>query len=55
MPDAKKQIEEINKEEAKEKAALQKQLEAPGPRGASRLDSESTGVRASWPGFKRKL
>ena len=31
MPDAKKQIEEINKEEAKEKAALQKQLEAPGP------------------------
>jgi len=27
----KKQIEEINKEEAKEKAALQKQLEAPGP------------------------
>src|SRR6266576_2522451 len=31
MPDVKKQIEEINKEEAKEKAALQKQLEAPGP------------------------
>ena len=27
----KKQIEEVNKEEAKEKAALQKQLEAPGP------------------------
>lgn len=31
MPDMKKQIEEANKEEAKEKAALQKQLEAPGP------------------------
>jgi hypothetical protein len=31
MPDVKKQIEEVNKEEAKEKAALQKQLEAPGP------------------------
>src|SRR5438477_12011268 len=31
MPDVKKQIEEINKEEAKEKAALQKQVEAPGP------------------------
>src|SRR6266478_9373456 len=30
MPDVKKQIEEVNKEEAKEKAALQKQLEAPG-------------------------
>jgi hypothetical protein len=27
----KKQLEEVNKEEAKEKAALQKQLEAPGP------------------------
>jgi hypothetical protein len=31
MPDVKKQVEEVNKEEAKEKAALQKQLEAPGP------------------------
>jgi hypothetical protein len=31
MPDVKKQIDEVNKEEAKEKAALQKQLEAPGP------------------------
>src|SRR5213082_3691477 len=31
MPDVKKQLEEVNKEEAKEKAALQKQLEAPGP------------------------
>jgi len=31
MPDVKKQIEEINKEEANEKAALQQQLEAPGP------------------------
>ena len=31
MPDVKKQIEEVNKEEAKEKAALQKQLEASGP------------------------
>ena len=31
MPDVKKQIEEINKEEAKEKAALQPQLDAPGP------------------------
>ncbi len=31
MPDVKKQIEEVNKEEAKEKAALQKQLEAPRP------------------------
>jgi len=30
MPDVKKQLEEVNKEEAKEKAALQKQLEAPG-------------------------
>src|SRR6266480_4886463 len=29
MPDVKKQLEEVNKEE--EKAALQKQLEAPGP------------------------
>src|SRR5438477_10765362 len=31
MPDVKKQLEEVNKEEAKEKAALQKELEAPGP------------------------
>ena len=31
MPDVKKQIDEVNKEEAKEKAALQKQLEGPGP------------------------
>src|SRR5438874_7221937 len=31
MPDVKKQLEEINKEEAKEKVALQKQLDAPGP------------------------
>ena len=31
MPDVKKQLEQIDKEEAKEKAALQKQLEAPGP------------------------
>ena len=31
MPDVKKQLEEVNKEEAKEKAALEKQLEAPGP------------------------
>jgi|SRR5690349_6049399 len=31
MPDLKKQLEEVDKEEAKEKAALQKQLEAPGP------------------------
>src|SRR5256885_8629985 len=31
MPDMKKQLEEVNKEEAKEKAALQRQLEAPGP------------------------
>lgn len=31
MPDVKKQLEEIDQEEAKEKAALQKQLEAPGP------------------------
>ncbi len=31
VPDVKKQLEEVNKEEAKEKAALQKQLEAPGP------------------------
>ncbi len=31
MPDVKKQFEEVDKEEAKEKAALQKQLEAPGP------------------------
>ncbi|PYL86426.1 MAG: hypothetical protein DMF14_05340 [Verrucomicrobia bacterium] len=31
MPDVKKQLEEVNKEEAKEKAALQKQLETPGP------------------------
>src|SRR6266567_6146891 len=31
MPDVKKQLEEVNKEEAKERAALQKQLEAPGP------------------------
>jgi hypothetical protein len=30
MPDVKKQLEEVNKEEAKEKAALQKQLGAPG-------------------------
>ena len=30
MPDVKKQMEEVDKEEAKEKAALQKQLEAPG-------------------------
>ena len=31
IPDAKTQLEEVDKEEAKEKAALQKQLEAPGP------------------------
>ena len=31
MPDVKKQLEEVDKEEAKQKAALQKQLEAPGP------------------------
>ena len=31
MPDVKKQLAEVDKEEAKEKAALQKQLEAPGP------------------------
>jgi len=31
MPDVKKQLKEINKEEAKEKVALQKQLDAPGP------------------------
>jgi len=31
MPDVKKQLEEVNKQEAKEKAALQRQLEAPGP------------------------
>ena len=30
IPDVKKQMEEVDKEEAKEKAALQKQLEAPG-------------------------
>src|SRR5205814_3328001 len=30
MPDVKKQLEEVDQEEAKEKAALQKQLEAPG-------------------------
>jgi len=30
MPDVKNQLEEVNKEEAKEKAALRKQLEAPG-------------------------
>jgi hypothetical protein len=50
MPDVKKQIEEINKEEAKEKAALQKQLARAG--GASRLDSKSTAVQTSWPSFK---
>ena len=38
MPDANKQLEEVDKEEAKEKAALQKQLETPGP-VASRMDS----------------
>ena len=31
MPDMKKQFEEVDKEVAKEKTALQKQLEAPGP------------------------
>src|SRR5439155_25301881 len=31
MPDVKQQLAEVDKEEAKEKAALQKQLEAPGP------------------------
>jgi hypothetical protein len=31
MPDVKKQLEEVDKEEAKEKAALEKQLELPGP------------------------
>jgi hypothetical protein len=31
MPDVKKQLEDVDKEEAKEKAALQRQLEAPGP------------------------
>ena len=31
IPDVKKQLEEADKEEAKEKTALQKQLEAPGP------------------------
>jgi hypothetical protein len=31
MPDVKKQLEEIDQEEAKERAALQKQLQAPGP------------------------
>src|SRR5438128_530431 len=31
MPDVKKQLEEVDKEEAKEKAALQKQLQEPGP------------------------
>ena len=31
MPDEKKQLDEVDKEEAKEKAALQRQLEAPGP------------------------
>jgi hypothetical protein len=30
MPDVKNQLEEVNKEEATEKAALRKQLEAPG-------------------------
>jgi hypothetical protein len=30
-PGVKKQIDEVNREEAKEKAALQKQLEGPGP------------------------
>jgi len=31
MPDVKKQLADIENEEAREKAALQKQLEAPGP------------------------
>ena len=31
VPDVKKQLKEVDKEEAKEKAALRKQLEAPGP------------------------
>ena len=31
IPDVKKQLEEADKEEAKEKTALQKQLDAPGP------------------------
>src|SRR6266699_3082966 len=51
MPDVKKQLEEVNKEEAKEKAALQKQLEAPGPL-ALRLDSKGTAVRADRPSFE---
>ena len=32
MPDVKKQIDEVNKEEAKEKAALQKQLKSSSKR-----------------------
>ena len=31
MPDVKKQLEEVDKKEAKEKTDLQKQHEAPGP------------------------
>jgi len=54
MPDVKKQLDEVDKEEAKEKAALQKQKATRSARagGASRLDSENTGVQASWPSFK---
>ena len=52
MPDVKKQIEEINKEEAKEKAALQKQLEAPGPVALPDWTPKVPAVQTSWPSFK---
>jgi len=53
MPDVKKQLEELDKEEAKEKAALQKQLEAPGPVKLPDWTPEVPQFKADGPAVKK--
>lgn len=55
MPDVKKQLEEIDKEEAKEKAALQKQLEAPGPVALPDWTPKVPQFNPAGPATKRSL
>src|SRR4026207_1161614 len=53
MPDVKEQLEEVNKEEAKEKAALQKQLEAPGPAALPDWTPKVPQFKADGPAVKK--